>query len=106
MYKNTLFPLNVRQDSLFFGTIEINLARFPFSFVVFFLFVLFLLLLLLTVLNIICRLCVNLVLNIICLLRCVIGIFCTEVFKHLLSPDKKSTKTKAPARQEALHMLE
>ena len=62
------------------------------------------LLLFLSVLNIICRLRVNLVLNIICLLRCVIGIFGTEVFKHLLSPEKKSTKTKAPARQEALHM--
>ena len=72
----------------------------------FFVFFSLFFLLFLSVLNIICRLCVNLVLNIICLLRCVIGIFGTEVFKHLLSPEKKSTKTKPPARQEALHMLE
>ena len=77
----------------------------PPFFLFFSLFFLFFLLFL-SALNIICRLCVNLVLNIICLLRCVIGIFGTEVFKHLLSPEKKSTKTKAPARQEALHMLE
>ena len=72
-----------------------------FEFFLFFLLFLF-------VLKIICCLCVHLVLNFICLLRCVIEIFAigTEVFKHWLSPGKRSTKTKALARQEALHMLE